>query len=120
MSLQLDCQQDLLSFRGRLDADGARQLDAWLSQASAVPTVWDFSKLEFLSSAGIRSLLLLDRRVRATGRRPQLVIASPLIADTLSIAGLDRLWDTHPDAASALSAAGNDAASKVQETMLCA
>jgi hypothetical protein len=72
--------------------------------------------LEFLSSAGIRSLLLLDRRVRASGRRPQIVIVSPVIADILSIAGLDRQWDTHPNTASAL-AAGNDAACTAQETM---
>ncbi|MCX6927370.1 MAG: STAS domain-containing protein [Verrucomicrobia bacterium] len=117
MSLQLDCDPGLLRFSGRLDANGARLLDAWLSRASALPSVWDFSKLEFLSSAGIRSLLLLDRRVRTSGRRIQIAITSPLIADTLSHAGLDSLWDTHPNIASALAAASSDPAREVQEAM---
>ncbi len=116
MPLQLVYQADLLRFVGRLDADGARQVDALLGQTAAMPSVWDLSELAFLSSAGIRSLLLLDRRVRASGRRPQIVIGSPLIADTLSIAGLDRQWDIHANTGLALAAAGNDAASKVQET----
>ena len=57
-----------------------RQLDAWMSHASEVPSVWDLSKLAFLSSAGIRSLLLLDRRVLATGYGKNFVLAigSPL------------------------------------------
>lgn len=71
MSLQLDCQNDVLRFSGRLDADGGRQVDNWLNRASTVPPVWDLAQLDFLSSAGIRSLLLLNAAcgLAAVGRK---------------------------------------------------
>lgn len=115
MSLRLYADPDLLHFEGRLDAEGSRQLDAWLTQTSTVPPIWDLSRLTFLSSAGIRSLLLLNRRVQAAGGRTRVVIASPLIKDTLCIAGLDRFWEVHATVDSALAAAGSDPSSHPHE-----
>ncbi|MFM1769572.1 MAG: hypothetical protein RJA22_2101 [Verrucomicrobiota bacterium] len=105
MSLQLDLTGGLLRLQGRLDAAGAQQLSTWLAQASAPPFAWDFSALEFLSSAGIRSLLALDRRVRAAGGVPQVVVTTPIIRDALTIAGLQGSWELHGSVPAALAAA---------------
>ncbi len=102
MTLHLQHDRNRLVFSGRLDATGARELDAWLAGADAVPAVWDLSGLVFLSSAGIRSLLTLDRRLRAGGRRAQVVVpAGSLVADILELAGLAAQWDIHAEAAAA-------------------
>lgn len=116
MSLQLDCSQGLLRLQGRLDAAGAQQLSAWLAAHPNPPPVWDLAGLSFLSSAGLRSLIALDRRVRAGGGRPQVVVATPVIADALAIAGLDRQWDTHPSPAAALAAAARDNGSRPRQS----
>ena len=73
MALEITVDADLLILSGRLDAAGAIALDAWKAEAANVPAIWDLRALAFVSSLGIRSLMTLDRRVRAAGQRVQVV-----------------------------------------------
>lgn len=117
MSLELHADKDVLRLAGRLDATGAPRFEAWLSEARELPSVWDLGNLEFLSSAGIRCLLLLSRRLRINGLRPRVVVVSTAVANTLGIAGLDNQWEIYPDTASALVAARKHAAAAVQDAV---
>lgn len=102
MALEITVDADLLILSGRLDAAGAIALDAWKAEAATVPALWDLRALAFISSLGIRSLITLDRRVRAAGQRVQVVyVAESFVADVLSSAGLTSQWPMHTDLASA-------------------
>lgn len=102
MALEISVDADLLILSGRLDAAGAIALDAWKAEAASVPAIWDLRALAFVSSLGIRSLITLDRRVRAAGQRVQVVyVAESFVADVLSAAGLTSQWPMHTDLAAA-------------------
>jgi anti-anti-sigma regulatory factor len=102
MALEISVDADLLILSGRLDAAGAIALDAWKAEAATVPALWDLRALAFISSLGIRSLITLDRRVRAAGQRVQVVyVAESFVADVLSSAGLTSQWPMHTDLAAA-------------------
>ena len=102
MALEITVDADLLILSGRLDAAGAIALDAWKAEAANVPAIWDLRALAFVSSLGIRSLMTLDRRVRAAGQRVQVVyVAESFVADVLSVAGLSTQWPMHTDVAAA-------------------
>ena len=53
-----------------------------------------------------------------SGRKARVVIGSLGVANTLSIAGLDKAWERHPDVASALAAAKPQAAGSAPQTLL--
>ncbi len=102
MALEITVDADLLVLSGRLDAAGAIALDAWKADAPTVPAIWDVRALAFVSSLGIRSLITLDRRVRAAGQRVQVVyVAESFVADVLSAAGLTAQWPMHTEVAAA-------------------
>lgn len=102
MALEITVDADLLVLSGRLDAAGAIALDAWKADAPTVPAIWDLRALAFVSSLGIRSLITLDRRVRAAGQRVQVVyVAESFVADVLTAAGLTKQWPMHTDLAAA-------------------
>ena len=67
--------------------------------------VMDMSGVTFMSSAGLRMLLLLYRQVRANDGRVALVGLSEAIRDTMSITGFlgfFKVYDTVEDALGAL------------------
>lgn len=81
---------------GRIDASNAVDLDAALQALSSqgVNTIWlDLSSVTYLSSSGMRVLLLAHRRQQARGGRLLVCHASPRVARVLCMAGLDRILD---------------------------
>lgn len=110
MALEIVVTADLLVLSGRLDAAGAVALDAWKGEATSIPAIWDLRGLVFLSSLGIRSLMTLDRRVRAAGQRVQVVhVAESFVADVLGLAGLNSQWPMHTDLDAARATQQSDA-----------
>lgn len=115
-ALEITVDADLLILSGRLDAAGAIALDSWKADATTIPALWDLRALAFLSSLGIRSLITLDRRVRAAGQRVQVVyVAESFVADVLTAAGLTKQWSMHTDIVAA-RAAGHSVASPTRRT----
>lgn len=97
---QIHGNNAVLRVTGRLDATWAEHFH------SAVQDVIrdghhhvriDASGLEYLSSAGIRSLLKLKRELTALKGSFAIICASPLVADTLRLSGLQQLLQ--PEAA---------------------
>jgi anti-sigma B factor antagonist len=91
----LDIRQDddgVIAFEGRLDAAQAAKAQSFLDGA-ADPRVLDFSKLNYISSAGLGVLLKTQKRLAASGRGLTLVNVSKHIYDVFNYSGLDQIFE---------------------------
>jgi anti-anti-sigma factor len=77
---------------GRLDAT---QCDAALRFLKELPDprIIDLAGLEYIASAGLRVLLLTQKRVKASGGGLRLINVRPQIHDIFRYAGFDRIID---------------------------
>jgi anti-anti-sigma factor len=77
---------------GRLDAT---QCDAALQfmERLAAPRVIDLAGLEYIASAGLRVLLVTQKRVKGAGGGLALINVRPQIHDIFRYAGFDRIID---------------------------
>lgn len=64
----------------------------------------NFSRVEFLSSAALNKLIILDRKVRAQKGRLKLCDLRPEIQEVFMITKLNQLFDIREDEAEALAA----------------
>lgn len=79
---------------GELDIASAEALDAEVARAEATDAkriILDLSGLQFMDSAGIRTLLTLDARSRRDGGRLGLLRAAPPVQRVLEITGTDAM-----------------------------
>src|SRR2546430_3408852 len=100
---------------GRLDHDNcetfrndlAPRLDACLREGQAL--IFDLSGLEYVSSAGLRCLMLAARQ--AVSRSGRLVIASlqPLVAEIFQISRFNLVFDVFPTMREALASVSSEA-----------
>ena len=77
---------------GRLDATHCDAALAFLS-ALPEPRVIDLAALEYVASAGLRVLLLTQKRAKASGSAIRLINVGPQIYDIFRYAGFDRIID---------------------------
>jgi anti-anti-sigma factor len=75
---------------GRLDAT---QCEAALQFLNALPEprVIDLGQLEYIASAGLRVLLLTQKRARGLGAAIRLINLKPQVHDIFRYAGFDRI-----------------------------
>jgi anti-sigma B factor antagonist len=64
----------------------------------------NFTGVEFLSSAALNKLIILDKKVKANGGRLKLCQVRPEIAEIFAITRLDRLFDIRDEEKTALEA----------------
>ena len=89
----------VLELHGRLDAGACRHLEEALEEAlrqGAHRVVLDMEDVPFLSSAGIRTLLLYEKNLRGLGGGLSLRRPSPFVQEILGMVGLTALFA--PDA----------------------
>jgi anti-anti-sigma factor len=105
----------VLAVRGRLDAAGADALEAALSpqlaQAGAdgvARLVLDFAAVDYISSAGLRVLMLGARQARVAGVALSIAGMQPLVSEIFRISRFDTFIPVHASVADAL--ASQDAA----------
>lgn len=91
---------------GRVDSNSAREVeDALLPLFDAgQPVLVDFAELSYISSAGLRVLLLAARRSKATGLPLSLAGMSKPVDEVFKISGFAKLFQIHADRAEALAA----------------
>jgi anti-anti-sigma factor len=77
---------------GRLDAAECEAALRFL-EALSDPRIIDLARLEYISSAGLRVLLLTQKRVKGSGGGIRLINVSPQIHDIFRYAGFDRIID---------------------------
>ena len=83
----------VLHLRGRLDATSARDLDRdWVSADTRQVTL-DLQHCDYVSSAGLRIFMRLQREAKAKGATLTLSGVSPAVYDVLDLTGLTKLFD---------------------------
>ena len=97
---EIDEEIMVLVADGGLDARNARELGDKLESlvdAGVRELIVDCSKLTFVSSAGLGTLLKINRQLSAKGGRVHLAGVTGPIIQILRIARLDRVLKLHPD-----------------------
>lgn len=105
---------------GRLDARGAGELDEALREVKGAHVVLDLAAVQYLSSMGVRSLIVAEQAMRKNSGAVYLAGVSPSIARVLDLSGLlseFRIFGS-ADEAVAAAAAARDAAWSAKEYTL--
>jgi anti-anti-sigma factor len=74
------------------------------------PLVLDFSALEYVSSAGLRMLMLAGKQASESGSKILIAAMRPLVAEIFQISRFTMLFEIHPGVREALAAASPQAA----------
>lgn len=82
----------IITFAGRLDAAQCARAQEFI-EAATVLEAFDFSALEYISSAGLGVLLKTHKRLIASGSRLRLVNVSSHIYDIFRFSGFDKVFD---------------------------
>jgi len=97
----------LVTARGRLDGSTSQMFGARLEKLAAVPEprlVIDFAGVDFVSSAGLRAVFTVLKRVKAGKGRLALCAVQAPVREVLDIAGFTPMLDLHPAQAEAVAA----------------
>lgn len=96
---------------GRLDFGTAaafeKQLQDVLGAGGTVPAavIVDCASLDYVSSAGLRAILLAARGAQRAGVAFALCALRPSVREVFDLSGFSRIISVHPDRATALAAA---------------
>lgn len=85
-------EQGCVHLQGRLDASQAEKARAVLSAVTG-PCKVDFSRLDYISSAGLGVLLETQKRLSDSGHGLTLTGLSKHISDLFRVAGFDSIFD---------------------------
>jgi anti-sigma B factor antagonist len=105
----------VLAITGRLDAHTSKTFEDRLIppiEQGAQKVVVDFSPLDYISSAGLRVLLLAARKLGDAGGKLALCGLKPSIKTVFDIAGFSALFPIFPSLAAALEHGTIDANKK--------
>jgi anti-anti-sigma factor len=89
----------ILSVTGRLDASQAPSLEERVLSVSRSATprlVIDLARLTYISSAGLRVLLIAAKRVQGAGGRLALAALSREVQEVFDIAGFSTIFQIYP------------------------
>ena len=97
---------------GRLDFGAAGAFEKQLNEALAgsggtapKALILDGTGLDYVSSAGLRAILLAARGAQRTGVAFSLCALKPAVREVFDLSGFSRIIVVHPDRAAALAAA---------------
>jgi stage II sporulation protein AA (anti-sigma F factor antagonist) len=100
----------ILAARGRLDAAGAPEIEATgkaLVGEGLRRLVLDMEQVEYISSAGLRSLLVLAKTVKSAGGALVLCSLAPAVHEVMTISGFDSILALAGNRADALERLGS-------------
>ena len=89
---------DILTIIGRLDTNTSTQLEGDLIQLlenDRVRIVLDFSQLEFISSSGLRVLLMIAKRLKGVNGKMLLCAMQEHVKEVFDIAGFTMLFSIY-------------------------
>jgi anti-anti-sigma factor len=100
----------VLSPAGRLDHDSCDAFEAALKPfvdgaGAGKPIVLDLSALDYVSSAGLRLLMLAGKQAKSQGGRVMIAAMQPLVAEIFHISRFTMLFEIYPGVREALDAA---------------
>ena len=96
----------ILTVTGRLDMTTS---DAFTERllalvAGRLPLVIDFSGVNYISSAGLRALMLASKQARNAGNRLAIAALQPVVLEIFQISRFDKLVPCYPTVDAALAA----------------
>jgi anti-sigma B factor antagonist/stage II sporulation protein AA (anti-sigma F factor antagonist) len=100
---------------GRVDQTTAGELEATLTplwEKSAVDKsalVLDFTGVGYISSVGLRVLMIAAKRMRAGGARIAIAALQPVVAEIFAISRFDRVLEVFPSLRGALESLSSPA-----------
>ncbi len=87
----------LVEVKGRVDSTNATTLGESLKEqmdAGRVHLVLDLSKVDYMSSAGLREMITARNRLKTVNGDLRLVSPSAYVKDTLKMVGFDTIFQT--------------------------
>lgn len=97
----------IVRMTGRLDSNTAQTAEESFTRALAADAphlAIDMSKLDYISSAGLRVLLVVAKKSQQAMRKMVLFGLVANVREIFSISGFDKIFSIHADAAAALKA----------------
>lgn len=97
----------LISPVGRLDSYSCREFETRLLDLigpDGTPVVIDLARLDYVSSAGLRVLLMAAKKSRATNGRIALAALQPHVLQVFEISGFSSVFEIHDGREGALEA----------------
>ena len=94
----------VVGLAGRLDIGNSAQFEntcmEWIAQGNQ-HLVFDFSELEYISSAGLRSILAATKKLKSLGGSLSLCGLSGLVEEVITVSGFDNILKVYGDVAQA-------------------
>jgi stage II sporulation protein AA (anti-sigma F factor antagonist) len=97
----------IVKITGRLDSAAAQPAEEGFSRVlgtSPSRLAIDLSRLEYISSAGLRVLLVVAKKMQQGQGKVVLFGLVPNVREVFSISGFDRIFAIQPDATAAVAA----------------
>jgi len=97
----------IVRLTGRLDSSAAPSAEQTFAGVLAVGTphlAIDLSHLDYISSAGLRVLLIVAKKVQQAQGKVALCGLTPNVREIFAISGFDAIFTIQPDAAAAVAA----------------
>lgn len=102
----------VLAVHGRLDHAHARGFESALAPhltqctPAGLPLVLDFSNVVYISSVGLRVLLLAAKQVKAQQGRIAIAALTPIVAEVFQVSHFDLVLKVFPDVGAAVDELG--------------
>ncbi len=102
----------ILAVHGRLDHAHAKEFEASLlpmleeCSDTGAPVVLDFAGVAYISSVGLRVLLLAAKKVKQHRGRIVIAALSPIVAEVFQVSHFNMVIQVYPDVAAAVSGLG--------------
>lgn len=94
--MNIDKKQDdgclTLKVEGRLDTNTSPELEAELKLDGVKEVVFDFSGLEYISSAGLRVLMVTHKAMAASSGTMKILHPNSMVLGVFGITGLDSVF----------------------------
>jgi anti-anti-sigma factor len=94
---------------GRIDQTTAAQFQELLApllvqvKVGAAPLLLDFSGVEYISSVGLRVLMLAAKQVKVQQGKIAIAALTPVVAEVFQISRFHLVFPVHPDLATAVT-----------------
>lgn len=96
----------VVALEGRLDSSNAKTLEGELMPliGDRAAVVLDFAKLTYISSAGLRTILIAGKRLRGNAGALALCNLPPAIREVFEISGFLSIFEVHDSREAAVAA----------------
>ena len=82
-----------LKVAGRLDTNTSSELEAELKLEGLTEIIFDFSRLEYISSAGLRVLMMAQKSMASSGGKVMVARPNEMVKGILDMTGLSSVFE---------------------------